>query len=194
MMTELSSEFFRTVAEAALVTMPAPGPQEGDGQHVLLAKQTALLRAMWALGERTGMVTDRAGNVLQVKHANKVVDAADTDEVLIAAPGAGFKIRVISLTVMAAGTATALTIGSKVGVAATAVLSGPWPNAANGGFNSGYHPHGIFDDAEENGALVATTGAGAATTLRIDYLVVPNGGFDWNDGDPIEWNDGGVME
>lgn len=108
------------------------------------------------------------GGICQIMTANVVVAAGQTDSVIIAAQ-AGRKIRVLGVTVGAAGTATTWTLGSK-GSGATTAKMGPISSFTTGAICI-YGDYGLFDCVDEEG-LVVTTGAGANQTFFINYVLV----------------------
>lgn len=115
------------------------------------------------------------GERFQIKHARSAGTAiaqSQTDAEIIAAPtDSSTYYLILSLFIMC-DAATAVTLGSKLGAAATAAKAGPYPCAANGGFERAFKPHGYFR-CEAGAALVMTTGAGGNTTYEFDYVELP---------------------
>lgn len=111
----------------------------------------------------------------QIRHARSAGTAiaqSQTDASIIAAPASSATYYLIVSIFLMCDAATAVTLGSKVGADATVVKGGPYPCAANGGFERGFKPHGYFR-CEAGAALVMTTGAGGSTSYEIDYVEMP---------------------
>lgn len=105
---------------------------------------------------------------VQELYAKGTVAASQTDSVLIAAV-AGKKIRVLSIALVVAGTATTSTFGSKAGAGATTAISPAFSPAANGSLVLPFSPTGWMETLSGEG-LVVTTGAGSASVYQIVYV------------------------
>lgn len=115
------------------------------------------------------------GERFQIKHARSAGTAiaqSQTDAAIIAAPTDSSTYYLILSMFLMADAATAVSLGSKIAAEATVVKGGPYPLAANGGFERGFKPHGYFRCAA-GAALVMTTGAGGNTTYEFDYVELP---------------------
>lgn len=132
--------------------------------HTGLNHLQAILAALVG-GQVSGSVVTAAGVVATVKHLSGTVAASTADATLVAAV-AGKKIRLLSLHLDCAGTATVATLQSN----ATAIL-GPFNNAASEQTVLPYHPHG-WKETTAGGALKMTTGAGATTSWAVTYIEV----------------------
>lgn len=80
------------------------------------------------------------------------------------------RIMVLSIRVMAGGTATNVTFNSKSGGAGTAI-SELFACGANGGIATPYSPVGVFQTNSGEG-LTVTTGAGSTVGIGVTYLEV----------------------
>jgi hypothetical protein len=143
-------------------------PQENDHVTTLVAKINALLAKSQP---KSGVVYDEAGVERKVRRAFDNVAASQTDDVLVAAV-AGYRIRVLQLYALAGDTATALTFNSK-GAGAGTAISPLLANGINGGEVLPFNPHGHFETSPGEG-LTVTTGAGAATGIGLQYILVPH--------------------
>lgn len=115
------------------------------------------------------------GERLQIRHARSAGTAiaqSQTDASIIAAPADSSTYYLILAMFLMCDAATAVTMGSKIGAEATVAKGGPYPCAANGGFERGFKPHGYFRCAA-GAALVMTTGAGGNTTYEFDFVELP---------------------
>lgn len=102
-------------------------------------------------------------------NAKAAVAASQTDSALVAAV-AGKIIRVLSITMSAAATATASTFTTKPGGAGTAI-SAVFTNPVNTPVSLPYNPHGHFETVAGEG-LSVTTGAGSTTNYQVCYELV----------------------
>lgn len=121
-----------------------------------------------------GFITED-GQRYQIRHARSAGTAiaqSQTDASIIAAPADSSTYYLILSMFLMSDAATAVTLGSKVGADATVVKGGPYPIAANGGFERGFKPLGYFRCAP-GAALVMTTGAGGNTTYEFDFVELP---------------------
>jgi len=84
---------------------------------------------------------------------------------VLAAPGAGACIRVLSMALVSTG-ANAVKFQS-----ASTDISATWPLAANGGLVLPYNEHGWFQTAA-NEALNVNLGTATATGVHIQYIIV----------------------
>lgn len=193
MIHELDSTKFRRVNDAPVVAMPTAAPQEGDNELVLMGKMVALLRTIWQTQPHSGVIYDRAGNALQVRKAKLNATAGTADQQLVPAL-ADHVIRVLSLKMVAGGTATDVTFQSKLDAVAAVDVSPLFANAANGGAVLPHDDHGHFEDTASGAALVVLTGAGSSVGIMLSYVYLPDAALEWNDGDPITWNDGSQIE
>jgi len=116
-----------------------------------------------------GKYYDENGNLLTVKRAFANVAASQTDADLVTAVTSK-KIRVLSLNMVTAATATNVTFNSKPGGAGTAI-SPLYANGSNGGIALNYHPFGYFETTAGQG-LSVTTGAGSTTGIHVTYVEV----------------------
>ena len=132
--------------------------------HTALNHLQAILAAIVG-GQVSGSMVTAAGVVATVKRLNGTVAASQTDAVLVAGV-TGKKIRLLSLHLDCAGTATVATLQSN----ATAIM-GPFNNAASEQTVLPYHPHGWKETAAGE-ALKMTTGAGATTSWAVTYIEV----------------------
>ena len=132
--------------------------------HTALNHLQAILAALVG-GQVSGSMVTAAGVVATVKRLNGTVAASQTDAVLVAGV-TGKKIRLLSLHLDCAGTATVATLQSN----ATAIM-GPFNNAASEQTVLPYHPHGWKETAAGE-ALKMTTGAGATTSWAVTYIEV----------------------
>lgn len=101
------------------------------------------------------------------------VAASATDSALVTGV-AGKKIRVLSVVINHASTASDVTFNSKgtgAGTAITPPLGGP----TDGGFVIGQNDHGWFETNQGEG-LTVTTGAGSNTSLIVTYKIVTGRG------------------
>lgn len=119
--------------------------------------------------QSSGVIYDDKGKVRSVSRSFKNIAAAQTDAEVVAAV-AGYKIRVLAMTMSPGATATAITFNSKPAGAGTAI-SALFANAANATQQLGHNPHGWFETNVGEG-LSATTGAGSATGLTFAYALV----------------------
>lgn len=141
--------------------------------------------AMWVLTPKTrplgvrrfisdGFYTEN-GERYQIRHARSAGTAiaqSQTDASIIAAPASSGTYYLIVSFFLMCDAATAVTLGSKVGADATVQKGGPYPCAANGGFERGFKEYGYFR-CEAGAALVMLTGAGGSTTYELDYVELP---------------------
>lgn len=104
----------------------------------------------------------------KVMTANVVVAASQTDAAVVAA-ASGRKIRVLGVSIGSAGTATDVTLNTKGAGAGTPVW-GPFRSAASN-WTAQYGDYGLFDCLDGE-ALTATTGAGANTTIFVNYVLI----------------------
>jgi hypothetical protein len=93
---------------------------------------------------------------------------ASGDNVLVAAPGAGIKIRVLSLVALAGVAANTMTLRS----ASTAISAG-FPFAANGGMALNENSTGWFQ-TEANEALNVNLSGGTLIAVHVTYILVRN--------------------
>lgn len=115
------------------------------------------------------------GERFQIRHARSdgtAIAQSQTDASIIAAPADSGTYYLILAIFLICDAATAVSLGSKIGAEATAVKGGPYPCAANGGFERGFKPYGYFR-CSPGAALVMTTGAGGNTTYEIDFVELP---------------------
>lgn len=148
--------------------MSVISPSSNSSGNTLSAIE-AQLAADAAGGQLTGTVRLANGTVLTVKRKNQVVAASGTDTAIIAAV-AGKKIRVLSVDLDCAATATIFTFNSKP-AGAGAAIAGPFNEAVSEGKSLGYNPHGWFETVAGEG-LSATTGSGSNTTVQLTYVEV----------------------
>ena len=142
-------------------------------------------------GTGSGTIIDDNGSVLTVLRSFANVNASQTDSNLVTKT-AGSKVRVLSMVMVAGGTATASTFNSKPTGGGTAITS-LFANAANGGFVLSYEPAGWFESNPGEG-LTVTTGAGSATGYTFTYVNVPSGNlFGLITGDGLGINAGGGL-
>jgi hypothetical protein len=105
--------------------------------------------------------------LLTPKFFSETVTASDTDEELVAAvTGPSKRIRILSLVVHCAGTATTCTFES-----GTATRIHKVPAGANGGQVLGFNPVGWFQTAAGS-SLTVTTGTGSDTEISGTYIEV----------------------
>lgn len=98
-----------------------------------------------------------------------VIDHATSgDNTIVAAPGAGKKIRVIGFFLVAGG---AVTARFESGASGTA-LTGQMSLAANGGVVSAYNPGGCFADCAANTLLNLELGGAVSVDGALTYQVV----------------------
>jgi hypothetical protein len=106
-----------------------------------------------------------------VQGAFDTVDASQTDSILVAAPAADQKVRVLTFLINHGDTtASAVTFNSKgsgAGTAVTPALKG----AANGVVGAASDRAGLFETNRGEG-LSVTTGAGSATGIMVTYELV----------------------
>jgi hypothetical protein len=115
------------------------------------------------------------GERFQIKHcrsAGTAIAQSQTNASLIPAPTDSNTYYLILSIFLMSDAATAVTLSSKLGSDAAVAKGGPYPLAANGGFERAFKPHGYFR-CEAGAALVMTTGAGGNTTYEIDYVELP---------------------
>jgi hypothetical protein len=115
------------------------------------------------------------GERFQIRHARSAGTAiaqSQTDSSIIAAPADSGTYYLILAIFLMCDAATEVTLGSKIGSDGTVVKGGPYPCAANGGFERWFKPHGYFR-CDPGAALVMTTGAGGATTYEFDFVELP---------------------
>lgn len=114
------------------------------------------------------LATDKLQNGLtEVTPAFAAIAASSTDNTLLAAQGSGNKIRVHSLTIVAA---SAVTARFESGTGGTA-LTGQMPLAANGGVVLGFNPVGWFETAA-NALLNLELGSAVSVAGCFQYTVV----------------------
>lgn len=107
--------------------------------------------------------------VFGITHFDNNVAQSSVDVALISAPGAGKKLKVVSLLVVAAQTPSDVTFESG---GSSIRLGGLLDLGAGGGFSLPFNPVGWIVCAE-NASLTVTTGAGGATAISGAYVVVP---------------------
>lgn len=90
------------------------------------------------------------------------------DNELVAAPGSGVKIRVLSMVAVAGVAANTLTLRS-----ATTAISAGFPFAANGGAVLNENPSGWFQTAAGEALNVNLSGA-SLVAVSITYILVTN--------------------
>ena len=90
------------------------------------------------------------------------------DNALVAAPGTGIKIRVLSLVAVSGSAANTMTLRS-----ATTAISAGFPFAANGGMVLNENPNGWFQ-TEANEALNVNLSGGTLVAVHITYILVRN--------------------
>lgn len=158
---------YSTLSDGTQIAKKNAGTNQWTWQrafHTALNHLQAILAALVG-GQVSGSVVTAAGVVATVKHLSGAVAASTADATLVAAV-AGKKIRLLSLHLDCAGTATVATLQSN----ATAIL-GPFNNAASEQTVLPYHPHG-WKETTAGGALKMTTGAGATTSWAVTYIEV----------------------
>jgi hypothetical protein len=97
------------------------------------------------------------------------VNASSTgNNELVAAPGSGIKIRVMSVAVVAGVSANTVTFKS-----ASTAISADFPFAANGGMVLNENPSGWFQTAAGEALNVSLSGA-TAVAVSITYILVTN--------------------
>jgi len=104
-----------------------------------------------------------AGNVGKVLRA--ILTSATTGAAIVAAPGAGLKIRVLWMDVVAAGAVTFALASAATPISSTKAL------AANGGLVRNPNDHGWFETAD-NEALNITLGGAVSVGVDIGYVLV----------------------
>lgn len=97
--------------------------------------------------------------------------ASTTNGATIAAPGAGYRIRVYAMFLVGADTASDVTFNTKPAGSNTAITP-LMAFGTNGGIVLPYNPKGWFQTAPGD-ALTVTTGAGGATGIQLVYDVIP---------------------
>lgn len=135
---------------------------------------TELGDALAIRAHASNKITLDNGERVQIRRAGSngtPIAQSQTDSEIIAAPAAGYYLAIFYHFLMA-DAATAVTLGSKLGAAATVAISGPWPLAANGGFVKPDKGRPYFR-CEAGAALVMTTGAGGNTSYEFDYAEIP---------------------
>jgi hypothetical protein len=90
------------------------------------------------------------------------------DNELVAAPGSGIKIRVLSVAAVAGVSANTVTFRS-----ATTAISAGFPFAANGGMALNENPNGWFQTAAGEALNVNLSGA-TLVAVSITYILVTN--------------------
>jgi uncharacterized protein YfaQ (DUF2300 family) len=101
-------------------------------------------------------------------HASALGVGAGTAVQLVAAPGSGFRIKVLSFVISVAAVATTVSlIDSR-----TAVNTKQWLLGVNGNVSSGLAPWELTNNA----ALQYTTSAAGPTSIEVDYVVEATGG------------------
>ena len=112
------------------------------------------------------MAHARSAQLEDIKYA--VIDHASSgDNTLVAAAGAGKKIRVLSYAIVAAG---AVTVRFESGASGTA-LTGQMSLAANGGIACGYNEGGWFETLA-NQLLNLELGGAVSVDGHLSYIIV----------------------
>lgn len=105
-----------------------------------------------------------------VGHGKADVPQSTTDQVLVAAQGAGKIIRVLAAREQCGATATNFQYNTK-GAGAGVAISAVHQNGANGGSVLPYNPTGWFKTAA-NEALTGSSAAGSQTGVEFIYDVI----------------------
>lgn len=114
---------------------------------------------------QSGYIELQNGTRAPIKRVKANVAQSQTDSSMVAAV-TGKKIRVLSIAMVAGGTATDATFNS-----GSTAISCLFANAANGGAVLPFNEHGWFETVA-GAALTVTTGAGSTTGIQLTYIEV----------------------
>lgn len=106
---------------------------------------------------------DKAGFAGNTKRA--ILTSSTTGTAIVAAPGAGLKIRVLAVAAVAAGAVSMSLASAANAITSTKAL------AANGGFILPYSEPGWYECAE-NEALNLTLGSAVSVGIDVTYKIV----------------------
>ena len=108
-------------------------------------------------------IIPRSGHSSNLKRA--ILTSSTTGAAVVAAPGAGLKIRVVSMNVIAAGAVTFALASAATAITSTKSL------AANGGFVLPANEYGWYECAA-NEALNITLGGAVSVGVDVQYVTV----------------------